>query len=125
MTKRILYTLLTANILLSCTSAHSGKEQVEGTYVNHFENEFSKAQDTVTINAYNKEAGTYFVIHRTAYQRINNGHPGTRQFKEERSIGVWNDRTKQLTEQRRGRIYSFPSTGDELLLGSSRYQKVE
>ena len=124
MTKQILVTLLPVNILLSCAFRHSENDQIEGTYVINFEHEFSKGKDTVRIEAFNEEAGTYWIIHRTAYQRINNGLLGTRKFKVDSSMALWNERTKQLTEQRHGKIYSFPSTGNELLLGSSRYQKL-
>ena len=110
---------------IRCSSvATSPAVTLEGIYISQAASEFSKAFDTVTISSFNPGAATYVIIRKTGFCRINNGVLQPKQYKIEQSTGLLDDGHLQLKEQKKGTLYSFTSSGDELLVGSTRYKKI-
>jgi hypothetical protein len=125
MNRKVLYAVLVTGSLWSCVSDHRSNYKIEGIYIGQSQSEFSRAFDTIHIKAFNKEAQTFVIVHKTGYQRIDHGVLQKMHYKTDSSVGLWDEESGQLREQRHGRIYSFPLKGQELLLGSSRYQKIK
>lgn len=95
---------------------------IPGTYVRSVKNEFSVGRDTLVII---KESTNLFsIIHQGIYQRIYQGKISpVRSFSEKWSAS-YNEDKKILVETRKGKIFSFNTSGNSLFLGTSRYNKI-
>ncbi|MDQ3843051.1 MAG: hypothetical protein M3342_03425 [Bacteroidota bacterium] len=111
-------------LLFSCSSIDKEDESITGKYILQSESEYSKAVDTLVITAYDKLSGTYIIDHRTGFYRIKEGQLQPKEYKQQRLLAVWNGERRQLQESKKGIVYSFPASGDELLMGTVRYQKI-
>ncbi len=123
------YGLLLLSVVLT---ACGGKEEmagtkstISGTYLRQAESEFSKAMDTLVITPYDAKAGTFIIIQRTGFHRIKEGKLQPKENMQERMITVWDEETHQLQELKKGKLYTFPATGRELLAGTAKYLKIE
>lgn len=118
--------LITAVLATACGGNNAGtKNTIIGTYVRKAESEYSKAMDTLIVTPYDPNAGTYIILRRTGFNTIKNGRLQPKETKQERMITVWDDETRQLQELKEGKLYTFPSTGNELLAGTARYLKLK
>jgi hypothetical protein len=81
--------------------------------------------DTFIVTPYDAKAGTFIILKKTGFHRIINGKLQPKENKQDRMISVWDEETHQLQELKEGRIYTFPSSGIELLAGTAKYPKVE
>jgi hypothetical protein len=95
---------------------------IPGTYVRSVKNEFSVGRDTLVII---KESRNFFsIIHHGIYRRIYHGKISTvRSFSQKWSASYDEDK-KILVETRKGKIFSFNTSGNSLFLGTSRYNKI-
>ncbi len=117
-----------AVLLTACggnEEAGGTKSTISGTYVRQAESEYSKAMDTLIVTPYDAKAGTFIILKKTGFHRIINGKLQPKENKQDRMISVWDEETHQLQELKEGRIYTFPSSGIELLAGTAKYRKVE
>lgn len=123
------YGLLCIAVLLTACGENeeveSTKSIINGTYVRQAEGEYSKAMDTLIVTPYDAKAGTFIIMRRTGFQRIKDGRLQPKENKQERMITVWDEETHQLQELKAGKLYTFPSTGKELLAGTAKYLKIE
>lgn len=123
------YGLLCIAVLLTACGGNeeveSTKSIINGTYVRQAEGEFSKAMDTLIVTPYDAKAGTFIIMRRTGFHRIKDGRLQPKENKQERMITVWDEETHQLQELKAGKLYTFPSTGKELLAGTAKYLKIE
>ncbi len=118
--------ILSFMLLAACNSENRKKHNwVKGVYVTHYENEYSKAIDTIEITPLNEKAGTFHYARRTGYRRKSNGAAGPHQYKTEHSTCVYNEATAQLHEQRHGRVYSISADGESLTSGNSIYKRIQ
>lgn len=122
--------LLFVIFLLIMTSAacnqwkkHNQAKSITGTYTSQAESEYSKAMDTLIVSLYNGETDTYLITRKTGYHRIRNGKLVPREYKVEELLAVWDAKTNSLQEVKHGRIYTFPSSGAEILAGTQQYIK--
>ncbi len=123
------YGLLLLSVVLTACGGNGevagAKSTITGTYVRQAESEYSKAMDTLIITPYDAKAGTFIIIQRTGFHRIKDGRLQPKENKQERMITVWDEETHQLQELKKGKLYTFPATGRELLAGTSKYLKIE
>lgn len=124
--KKIYGLLVLAVLGTACggNDAADTKGTISGTYVRKAESEYSKAMDTLIVTPYDPKAGTYIILRRTGFNTIKNGRLQPKETKQERMITVWDDETRQLQELKEGKLFTFPSTGNELLAGTARYSKL-
>jgi hypothetical protein len=126
--KRTYGLLLLSVVLTACggnEEVAGAKSTITGTYVRQAESEYSKAMDTLIITPYDAKAGTFIIIQRTGFHRIKDGRLQPKENKQERMITVWDEETHQLQELKKGKLYTFPATGRELLAGTAKYLKIE
>jgi hypothetical protein len=123
------YGLLLLSVVLTACGGNEElagtKGTISGTYVRQAEGEFSKAMDTLIITPYDLKAGTFIIIQRTGFHRIKDGKLQPKENMQERMITVWDEETHQLQELKKGKLYTFPATGRELLAGTAKYLKIE
>ena len=114
-------------LLYSCgsTGVHEKKNAITGTYIHQSESEFSKAMDTLVVTPSDVEGGTYVIIRKTGFNRINDGKIQPREFRQEKMITVWDAGTRRLQEVKKGLFYLFSASGTELIAGTTKYQKIK
>lgn len=126
--KKTYSSLLLSVVLIACggdEKVAGTKSTITGTYVRQAEGEYSKAMDTLIVTPYDAKAGTFIIMRRTGFHRIKDGKLQPKENKQERMITVWDEETHQLQELKEGKLYTFPSTGKELLAGTAKYLKIE
>lgn len=106
--------------LIGCQTDHS-RSFLPGTFINSAGGKFSKADDTLTIQA---GEGNIFLIHRrTGFNLIENRKTGKRQYEREEWKALYNEGTKSLSEIKNGKcITIYPDSG-YLLVGKRKYIK--
>jgi hypothetical protein len=106
---------------LAACNRDQNKEFLPGTYTNSAVGEFSKADDTLVIEA--SENNQFLIHRRTGFNLINNGKPGKRQHETEEWNAIYDDGSKTLTETKKGKLITvFPAAG-YILIGKRKYTK--
>jgi hypothetical protein len=120
--KRIILTVIIFCGLLVGCKEDEVLNFIPGTYVRSVKNEFSVGRDTLMII---KESRNFFsIIHHGIYQRIYHRKISpVRSFSQKWSANYDEDK-KILVETRKGKIFSFNTSGNLLFLGTSRYNKI-
>jgi hypothetical protein len=94
-------------ILIGCIAmlAACGHRENEGVFFRHFQNEYSRADDTISI-----ENG--IVTRKTGYNKIRNGQLKPREYDVEKwRLNEWGSAVIVIQ-------------ADELLMGNSRYKRI-
>ncbi|WP_316800228.1 hypothetical protein [Pedobacter frigidisoli] len=106
--------------LMGCQPDKS-RSFLPGEYVNSVGGEFSKADDTLAVEA---SEGNVFLIHRrTGYHLIENGESGERQYEREEWKALYDEGTKSLTEIKKGKLITIYPDSGYLLIGKGKYIK--
>lgn len=117
---QLLFALSLLSMMTACERDRI-RDSIPGTYVNSAGGEFSKADDTLEIEA---AAGNQFLIHRrTGFNLIEYGKLGARQFQKEEWRAVYDESTKILTEAVKGKLISLYPDSGYLTVGKRKYQK--
>lgn len=87
--------------------------------------EFSKGTDTLNISLYEETAGTYIILRKTGFNRILEGKLQPKEYKTEKMLAVYNEKSQQLQDMKTGRLFSFNVEKKELLFGTEAYQKIK
>lgn len=95
---------------------------IPGTYVNHAGSEFSKASDTLVIEAGSNNR--YLIQRKTGFNRIRGGQIGKREYETEVWTAVYDEQAKILKETRRGKELVFDASAGILRIGSRVYKKI-
>ncbi len=118
-------------ILISCSSMQKKqatdkvKSFITGTYVRAFEGEYGIGKDTLLIQQ-PENSNNYFTIeHMMYYQQIKDKRPLPMKYKTENWTAVFNEKTNVLEEQTKGKRFSFLPDENALLLGGSKFKKIE
>ena len=99
---------------------------IPGTYVRHYEGEYSKgAEDTLIINEVSGSANVYSIVRHVSYQRVIDKKIQPREDKTENWTAIYNEKDKILHEQKHGAMISFNPEKKTLMVGSDEYQKIE
>ena len=101
------------------------KAYIQGTYVRAFEGEYSKGNDTLVINQPDKNNNYYTIKHNASYQKIRNKQFLPIEYKTEDWTAIFNDQTNVLEEQKEGKLISFLPDENALLLGNSKFNKIQ
>jgi hypothetical protein len=114
-------------IISSCTNSKTdtGVDFIPGVYVKEIRQEFSHGKDTLLINVFDKDAGTYTIVRKTSYQQQIDGQKFPPKRERHQWIAVYDPVTKQLREQNKEKTYFFSEEKGLLLTGGSEYKKVE
>ncbi len=109
-------------ILFGCASQKVA-DFIPGTYVRTVINEFSVGRDTLVIGSVDRR--TYTIIHRGSYRLIKQGKLLPEQSISENWIATYDEDKEVLMESKRGKIISFDTSKNILLVGSSPYEKIK
>lgn len=123
--KQLFISFLFTSTITACNHLEDQNkaESITGTYTSQAESEYSKAMDTLIITLYNERADTYLIKRKTGFHRIRNGKLMPKEHKTEELLAVWDGKTSSLQELKYGRMYTFPSSGAEILAGTQQYKK--
>ncbi len=106
-------------------SAEKITDFIPGVYVKHIQGEYSEGYDTLQISKVIDDADSYTVIRNTTYQRMINGKIKPPEHKTEKWFTLYDEKSKVLVEQKKGKILSFIPEKNQLLVGSSAYEKIK
>jgi hypothetical protein len=107
-------------LFLSCSKQES---QIEGTYVNYHQGEFSVAWDTLIVSKIDEPKLSYKIESHTGFQRIRKGQLQHKEYANKTWIADWNGQTNAFAES----LYYPPIrfTADGLLLKNTAFKKVK
>ncbi|MES2108568.1 MAG: hypothetical protein V4577_07470 [Bacteroidota bacterium] len=120
-TLKILFLVSCASIIIACNSTN---QAISGVYILNFRNEFTITNDTLVIEAYNLEAGTYQVQRRAGYRRIHDGKILPKEFSQETWMATFNKEKQVLQETELGRQVYINADGHSLSFEGT-YQKIK
>lgn len=120
-TLKILLLIGCALIIAACNKTAN---TVSGVYVTAFKNEYSIANDTLIIEAYNLDAGIYKVARRSGYHRIRDGKILRKEFKHESWMSTFDKNKQVLQETAFGRQIYVNADGRSLSFGAT-YRKIK
>lgn len=126
-----LLTIAVTLILMSCSENKNNKatekvkDYMQGTYIRAFEGEYSKGNDTLVIAQPDKNNNYYTIKHNVSYQKIRNKQLLPIEYKTEDWTAIFNEQTHVLEEQKEGRMISFLPDENSLLLGNSKFNKIQ
>jgi hypothetical protein len=107
------------------TTKNKVKESLPGTYVNHSAGSYSSAFDTLIISKESEEGNSFLIERRVSFQKIRHGVLQSKEYHLEHWLAMYDDKTKVLTETKRGKILSYNPDKQKLYLNNSVYQKIE
>lgn len=112
---------------MSCNGMKADKLRafIPGTYTRIFEGEYSKGNDTLIIDQPDENNNYYTIKHNASYQKIRNNQLLPIEYKREDWTAIFNEQTNVLEEQKKGKRLSFLPDEDALLLGGSKFKKIE
>jgi hypothetical protein len=95
---------------------------IEGSYVRDFENEFAVGVDSVVLQ---KEGeNNYLILKYSRFARIKNGSLLPDEVKQEKMMGVYDEKKKVINELQKGKVLSFNVKENKMFIGASEYQKI-
>ncbi len=119
--------IIVTTMLIGCAGlsrTNNMKAYIPGTYARLVRNEFSIGRDTLIISELSKLGNSYRIIHKTAFQRVEQGRTSKVERKKEVWNAVYNEQEKLLHETVKGKLLSFNPEGSSLYVGSSEYKKI-
>ena len=116
-------------LLASCNPFRSGdhvKEFIPGTYVTSWRNEFTVSKDTILIAPpIAKGSDQYLITKKSYYRQTVDGKELKPQFKVQNWTGSYNPEVKTLVIEKSGRVLLFNPEKNELVEGSTSYNKIK
>jgi hypothetical protein len=109
---------------LCLTACNKIKESLPGTYINHTAGSYSIAFDTLVISAASDEENSFLIERKVSFQKIRHGILQSKEYHLENWLSIYDDKTKVLTETKRGRVLTYVSEKKKLYLNNSVYQKI-
>lgn len=107
-------------ILLSCRL----KNDVSGVYVREVRHEFAMGNDSITISR--QESDVYHILKCSRILRLRNGVMTDEvEVHAKNAVGVYDESSGVLMEQREGVVYRFSAGADTLFTGRIFYTKVK
>ncbi|SCW38057.1 hypothetical protein [Mucilaginibacter sp. NFR10] len=116
---------IVAVLSIGCNNATKSSENIEGTYVTHFQNEFNITDDTLIISSIKSSDNSYDVKRQTGFNKIRNGQQLPKEFKVAKWVSSYNSDKQLLQETDLGRQISILPGTHKLKLGASEYTKVK
>lgn len=109
----------------ACSGKQNIRDFIPGPYTRHTQNEYSEGYDTLFISHVNNDANAYTILRSATFQRVINGEKKPADHKTEKWIAIYDEKNNVLIEQKKGKIISFTPNKNQLLVGSSVYQKIK
>ena len=108
------------------TSTDPVKGFIPGTYVRHYQDEYTNSYDTLTISAITSSGSEgYTIAKRTTYQKTRDGVTYPKKNEAQEWVADYNKETKTLVVGPSGKqLYFDPSKG-ELKMGTMPYKKIK
>ena len=110
--------------LLIIVACNRTNHSISGIYVLNFKNEFTVTNDTLVIEAYNLEAGTYQVQRKAGYRRIRDGKILPKEFSKESWMATYDKEKQLLQETALGRQVYINANGHSVSFEGT-YQKIK
>lgn len=115
------FLIMLAALQITACQRDKTREFIPGTYTNSAGGEFSKADDTLVVEA--AESNLFKIHRRTGFNLIDEGKVGLRQYEREEWRAVYDESTKTLIETSKGKLISvYPDSG-YILIGKRKYIK--
>lgn len=123
MKKRLMkFLMLGGIIVIVACQPRSMEIFIEGSYVNHAENKYGLADDTLTFI---KGGGQHYLItRRTGFQPIRDGKPLVKRYKVESLEGDYDPAKGLLNGTTTGQVFRFDRDKGVLLLKQAVYRKI-
>lgn len=121
--KNLMILCAMAVMLLTACTTDKTRDFIPGTYANHAEGEFSVADDTLIIEAV--ERNNYIIYRKTSFQKISNGKPGQPEYETEKWQAIYDEATQSLEETNKGKQLTFYPDEQQLMLGKRTYSKIK
>lgn len=99
------------------------REFIEGSYVRGFKNEFAAGVDSVVLQGQGEN--NYLILKYSRFTRVADGKVFPEETKEEKMMGVYDEKNKVINELKKGKVLSFNVEEGQLFIGASEYQKVK
>ncbi len=115
---------ITVIALLGLTACHQAdpiKSFIPGTYAKSVTGEFSKADDTLTIAAFNGNACQ--IIRHTTYEVIRDGKLLPPQHQTENLQGIYDEQRQVLQETTKGKTFTYDPVKRLLIVNSKGIYK--
>jgi hypothetical protein len=119
---RLLIIVAGATLILACNAKTDSA--VSGIYVTAFKNEYTIANDTLIIEAYNLETGTYKVARHSGFKRVRDGKVLPKEFKQENWTATFDKDRQVLQETQLGKQLYLNTQKGTLSYGAT-YQKIK
>lgn len=123
--KRIIIISILAVLALGCGSKDRLRAFIPGTYVGHFETDYSRGNDTLFINPLSYKGNSYSIIRKVTYSHLRKGKGIDTEHKTDNWVGVYNPQTGVVYENSEGTVYSFAPDKNILYRGNQVYHKLD
>lgn len=124
MKTKTLFLLLSVLGFTACKSNGNLQSFIPGTYVDDAKGEYSESWDTLIIGDFNKVKGSYSIVRKTGFRRLENGKLGRLEHDTERWMGIWDEESGSVQVPRNSKIISFYPDSGVLLLGTREFRKL-
>ena len=115
-----------AIVMVSCGSiSEEVKDFIPGTYVRFATGEYSKAWDTLRIQAYDPSQNMYVIEQCVGFQRMVDAKLQPREYLHKKHTAVLDEQIHQLQDRKTGRYYTFSPERGTVLAGSVEYIKIK
>jgi len=117
--------LLPVSFLAACNSKNEKViASIPGTYVNHAQSAYSKADDTLQIIPDAATGNRYHISRRTGFRRIVSGKLQPEEYKVKSYDGLWDEQKQilQITQTELG--LTIEPDGKRMTLQNSEYIKL-
>ena len=125
--KGFVFALMVITAAAACSNSQeslAGSRSIEGVFILSSKGEFSQVEDTLAVRSIKNHRGIFFIERKSGFQRVTQKGLQPKQQKHETAMGLWDEKTRQLNEQKHGRIYSLSADGNQLLIGSTLYRRI-
>ncbi|RCH56833.1 hypothetical protein DJ568_02970 [Mucilaginibacter hurinus] len=116
--------LITISLIAISACKMNSDPAIEGTYVTAFENEYSRANDTLIVSVYNKDGDSYKIERRSGFNRIREGRILPREIKQEEWMATFSPETQVLTIANLGRSVYMNAAKGEAVMGNTVFKRV-
>lgn len=116
--------ILIVTLLFSCKNSSNNTNDLGGTYVTQFNNEYTITNDTLIITPAESSSKSFNVERRTGFNKIRDGVTLDKQFKVAKWMSFFDSDKQVLKETDLGKQIHVVSGTDKIRLGSSEYTKI-
>ena len=125
--KQLCLLFIAASMFFSCCTSQNDNNQdfIPGLYVKEIKQEFAIGMDTISIKVLDKHASTYKIVRKSNYRQRIDGRFLSPKEEIHNWIAYYDQDKKKLVEPNNERVFTFLSDKKILLMGTSRFRKVE